>query len=110
MLMSQVNIHIFHVLTDIKDYLLRIFYEKFLNEVFGRLWNWWKRFFWIIHINLRYIKESFLIISSHEWRFLGQQHVWYYTYVPEVRTQCERNFSYLFAVDNTSWCMLHSQN
>lgn len=69
-------------------YLLWIFYEKFLNEVFCRLWNWWKCFFWIIHVNLRYIKVSFLNISSHKWRFLCQQHVGNDTNVPEIRTQC----------------------
>lgn len=76
-------------------YLLWIFYQKFLNEVLGRLWNWWKCFCWIIHVNLRYVKVSFLIISSHKWRFLCQQHVWNHTYVPEIRTQCIILLGYL---------------
>ena len=95
-LSSQINIHFFWVLHKHNRlrilprgfrYLLWIFYEKFLNEVFGRLRNWWKCFFRIIHVNLRYIKVSFLIISSHKRRLLRQQHVGNYTYVPEIRTQ-----------------------
>lgn len=83
-------------------YLLWIFYEKFLDEVFGRLWNWWKCFFWIIHVNLRYIKVSFLIVSSHKRRFLCKQHVWNYTYVPGVRTQCKILRGYLSNIASTS--------